>query len=118
MGVGESGVGETGIARPNDVELTKECVMVVDWSPNCVHFFSREGTLLSSCISQGMEQDCSVSCPRYFCLDTAKNIIISDTNNHAIKIFSQSGQHIHTVGKVGVQFSHICIFIVVVFKNR
>ena len=86
---------------PLDVKLTNECVVVLDWSPNCINFFSRNGTLLSSCISQGRGQDCSVEYPYFFCLDPAENIIISDTNRHAIKIFSKSGQRIHTIGKEG-----------------
>ena len=86
---------------PQDVEVTKECVVVLDWSPNCVHFFSRNGTLLSSCISQGKEQDSLVYHPWFFCLDLAGNIIISDTDHDAIKIFSKRGQHIHTIGKKG-----------------
>ena len=88
---------------PRDVKLTQECVVVLDSSPICVHFFSRNGTLLSSCISQGMGQDCWVYSPQFFCLDVAENIIISDTNHHAIKIFSRNGQHIHTVGKEGME---------------
>ena len=39
--------------------------------------------------------------PIFFCLDPTGNIIISDTENNAIKIFSKSGQHIHTIGKRG-----------------
>ena len=93
--------GSGQLSYPQDVELTKECVVVLDWSPNCVHFFSRNGILLSSCISQGKEQNCLVYHPYFFCLDLAGNIIISDTVHNAIKIFSQRGQHIHTIGKKG-----------------
>ena len=92
----------TGQLRlPQDVKLTNECVVVLDRSQKCIHFFSRNGTLLSSCISQGEGQDCSVEYPWFFCLDPAENIIISDTDSHAIKIFSKSGQRIHTIGKEG-----------------
>ena len=94
-------IGTKQLYDPVDVKLTKECVVVLDWSSNCLHFFSREGHFLSSCISQGEEQDCLVNLPCYFCLDPAENIIISDTKHHAIKIFSKSGHHIHTIGKRG-----------------
>ena len=93
--------GTGQLRSPQDVKLTNECVVVLDWSPNCINFFSRNGTLLSSCISQGDGQDCSIGYPWFFCLDPAENIIISDTYKHAIKIFSKSGQRIHTIGKKG-----------------
>ena len=93
--------GTEQLRLPLDVKLTNECVVVLDWSPNCINFFSRNGTLLSSCISRGRGQDCSVEYPYFFCLDPAENIIISDTYSHAIKIFSKSGQRIHTIGKEG-----------------
>ena len=81
--------------------LAKECVVVLDWHTHCVHVFSRSGTQLSSCISQGRRQDCLVDSPFFFCVDPAENILISDKNNHAIKILTKSGQHIHTIGKHG-----------------
>ena len=93
--------GTKQLHSPEDVKLTNECVVVLDSSPNCINFFSRNGTLLSSCISQGRGQDCSVEIPCFFCLDPAENVIISDTYKHAIKIFSKSGQRIHTIGKKG-----------------
>ena len=37
----------------------------------------------------------------FFCLDTARNILISDFHRHSIKILSPSGQLIHQIGKVG-----------------
>ena len=39
--------------------------------------------------------------PWFFCLDTAGSILITDNLRHSIKIFSPSGQLIHTIGKVG-----------------
>ena len=83
------------------MELTKECVVVLDWSPNCVHFFSKNGTFLSSCISQEEGQFCLADWPSFFCLDPAGNIIISDISHNVIKIFSKRGKHIHTIGKKG-----------------
>ena len=93
--------GTEQLDLPLDVKLTNECVVVLDWSQSCINFFSRNGTLLSSCISLGGGQNCSVEYPWFFCLDPAENIIISDTDRHAIKIFSKSGQRIHTIGKEG-----------------
>ena len=76
-------------------------VVVLDRSPKCVHFYSKNGHLLRSCIPQGQGPDCLVICPSFFCLDLAGNIIISDRASHRIRIFSQSEQLIHTIGREG-----------------
>ena len=86
---------------PLDVKLTPDCVVVLDLSPNCVHLFSREGEYLSSCISQGEEQNCLVCYPQFFCLDLSGNILISDRDHHYINIFTQSGELIHSIGRKG-----------------
>ncbi|KAI6647270.1 Cell surface protein [Oopsacas minuta] len=97
----KSNLGTKQLDCPQDVKLTQDCVVVLDLSPRCVHLFSRNGDYLSSCISQGEEQNCLLCLPRFFCLDLASNIIISDTNNHCIKIFTQSGKLIHSIGREG-----------------
>ena len=93
------GVGKLNF--PLDVGLTNECIVVLDWSPNCITFFSRDGTIRSSCVRRGEGRDCFVFHPWFFCLDPADNIIISDTYHHAISVFSKTGEHIHTFGKKG-----------------
>ena len=84
-----------------DVKLTPDCVVVLDRSPKCVHLFSRDGNYLSSCISQGEERNSSVCNPQFFCLDLSGNILISDHYHHRIKIFTQSGEFIHSIGRKG-----------------
>ena len=79
---------------PHDVKVTPNSVVVLDISPNCIHFFSRSGDLLHSCVTLGDN-------PWFFCLDTAGNILISDYKRHSIKILSPSGQLIHEIGKKG-----------------
>ena len=74
--------------------------MVLDWSPKCVHLFSRDGDYLSSCISQG-QQNSLLYHPRFFCLDLSGNILIGDRDHHCIKIFTQSGELIHSIGREG-----------------
>ena len=108
------GIGQ--LQGPRDVKLTPySMVVVLDRSPKCVHFYSKNGHLLNSYISQGQGPDCLVYQPIYFCLDLAGNIIISDCGNHRIRIFSQSEQLIHTIGREGRgigEFMHpygICI---------
>ena len=97
-----SNLGIGKLKYPTDVNLTPYSVVVVlDASPKCMHFYSKNGHLLNSYISQGQGPDCLVYRPIFFCLDLAGNIVISDYGNHRIKIFSQSEQLIHTIGRQG-----------------
>ena len=97
-----SNIGIGQLKDPTDVKLTPDSVVVVlDASPKCVHFYSKNGHLLSSCISQGEGPDCLVYHPIFFCLDLAGNVMISDFGNDRIKIFFQSEQLIHTIGRKG-----------------
>ena len=84
---------------PRDVKVAPNSVVVLDSSPNCIHFFSRSGDLLRSYVTQG--KDGMVYNPRFFCLDPVGNILISDYNRHSIKILSPSGQLIHEIVKEG-----------------
>ena len=52
---------------PVDVKVTSDSVVILDWSPNCIHFYSRSGDLLRSCVTHG--EDGTVCDPVFFCLD-------------------------------------------------
>ena len=93
------GIGQ--LHYPQDVKLSADRIVVLGRSPKCVRFLSREGHLLSSCVSRGDTPDKLLVSPFFFCLDAADNIIISDWELHAIKIFTESGHHIHTLGRKG-----------------
>ena len=87
---------------PTDVKLTPDCqVVVLDYSPECVHFYSRDGHRLSSCVSRGEGPEYLVHIPSFLCMDPAGNIILSDCGNHSIKILSEHGHLIHTIGREG-----------------
>ena len=92
-------LGTQQLKIPYDVKVTPSSVVVLDSSHNCIHFFSRSGDLLRSCVTQG--EDGMVYSPWFFCLDTAGNILISDRYRNSIKILSPSGQLIHEIGKRG-----------------
>ena len=97
----KSGMGIGKLQNPQDVKIKGDCVLVLDWSPKCVHFYSRDGHILSSCIAQGCKQDSLINTPSFFCVDSSGSIIISDNDHHAINIFTKSGHHIHTFGRKG-----------------
>ena len=85
------------LKSPVDVKVTPDSVVILDCSPNCIHFYSRSGDLLRSCVTQG--KDCTVCNPWSFCLDVAGNILIADSERHDVKILSPSGHLIHEIGK-------------------
>ena len=94
--ISKLGIGQ--LHYPQDVKLTPDCqVVVLDRSPKCVHFYSRNGHLLSSCVSRVT----MVYNPFFLCMDLAGNIIISDYGNDSIKILWKSGHLMHTIGKIG-----------------
>ena len=92
-------LGTQQLKSPKDVKVTQDSVVVLDRSPNCIHFYSRSGELLRSFVTQG--EDGMVYGPVFFCLDPAGSILITDYYRHSIKILSPSGQLIHTIGKRG-----------------
>ena len=71
------------------VVLFKECTYPVQ-------SFSRDGNLIHLIVSQ--EQLISAE---YFCLDRHRNIIISDTGAHSVKVFDREGQLVATIGDKG-----------------
>ena len=92
-------LGTQQLKSPVDVKVTPNSLAILDKSPNCIHFYSRSGDLLSSCVTQG--EDGMVYKPKFFCLDTAGNILISDKGRHDVKILSPSGHLIHKIGERG-----------------
>ena len=84
---------------PVDVKVTPDSVVILDSSPNCIHFYSRSGDLLRSCVNQG--KDGTVCDPRFFCLDVAGNFLMANGNRNDVKILSPSGHLIHEIGKEG-----------------
>ena len=92
-------LGTQQLSFPKDVKVTQDSVVVLDWSINFIHFFSRSGELLRSCVTRG--KDGMEDSPFFFCLDPAGNILISQYYRHSVKILSPSGQLVHTIGKRG-----------------
>ena len=94
------GIGQ--LYRPKDAKLTPDCqVVVLDRSPECVHFYSRDGHRLSSCVSRGEGLEYLVSDPDFLCMDPAGNIIVSDCGAHSIKIISKHGRLMYIIGREG-----------------
>ena len=62
----------------------------------CVHAFNHTGHKIRSLITHGVGMQ--VAGPFFFSLDTKKKLIISDWGSNQIKIFSNEGTLLHTIG--------------------
>ncbi|KAI6659230.1 RING finger protein nhl-1 isoform X3 [Oopsacas minuta] len=88
-------LGTQQLNYPRDVKVTPNSIVVLDGSPNCVHFFSRNGHLINSCVTQWWSH---MACmPYFFSLDPAGNILITHHSRDEIKILSPSGGLIHAI---------------------
>ena len=88
--------------KPRDVKLTTDEMFVLSsGDSHCVHVFAHTGHKIRSLITRGNEMQ--VVRPFFFCLDTENNLIISDYTTDQIKIFSNEGALLLTIGEHGDQ---------------
>ena len=91
------------LKHPVDVKVTPDSVVILDRSPNCIHFYSRSGDLLRSCVTQ-MASQWTVLCVVTIILlfgcrrEYPHNRYLPRKD---VKILSPSGHLIHEIGKVG-----------------
>ncbi|KAI6650587.1 Aconitate hydratase, mitochondrial-like [Oopsacas minuta] len=84
-----------------ELSIIASYIVVLDRSPNCVHFYTRSGQLFNSCISQKKYGSTTDSC--CFCFDPAGNILITYFSWYNIKIISPSGQLIHRIDGIQME---------------
>ena len=84
---------------PCDVKLLDNKVFVLSSSDNpCLHVFLHTGEKLRSFITRGKQGKKQVKRGYSLCFDKLQNILISDWRNNSIKVFSQEGALLHTLG--------------------
>ena len=82
-----------------DVKLLEDKVFVLSYMDNpCLHVFSKAGDKIRSFIPCGKKGNKQVRQGYYFCFDKQNNILISDYSDACIKVFSQEGILLHTLG--------------------
>ena len=90
------------MSQPFDVKVSQDCLYVLCPSNNpCMHVLTLEGDKLHSLITCGVGMD--LLSPLNFCLDSLHNFVFSDSNTHAIRVFSPEGNLLHTIGREGHQ---------------
>ena len=92
-------ISHHSMTLPCDVILTSVEIYVLSCSSPCVHIFTIAGQKLRSLITWGVGMQVTNS--YFFCLDANENFIISDRDAHNIKIFSNEGTLLQTLGERG-----------------
>ena len=92
-------ISHESMTQPCDVKLldNKAFVLSISDSP-CLHVFSQSGEKLRSLITCGTEGNEQVKRGLFFCFDKHHEILVSDYGENSIKVFSQEGALLHTLG--------------------
>ena len=92
-------ISHASMTEPYDVRILDNKVFVLSRRDNpCLHVFSQSGEKLRSLITCGKEGDKQIIEGYSFCFDRQRNILISDYSDNSIKVFSQEGALLHTLG--------------------
>ena len=92
-------ISHHSLTGPSDIKLTPDEVFVLCHISPCIKVFSYTGHLIRSLITRSGSIGKQVDSPSFFCLDTDRNLLISDCAGHQIKIFSKEGRILHTLWK-------------------
>ena len=84
---------------PRDVKVNNNKVYILSTQDSpCLHEFSLTGEKIRSLITRASEGNAQVRLCYSFCLDKKQNILMSDSGARNIKVFSQEGALLHTLG--------------------
>ena len=93
--------------HPRAIKLTPDEVYVLCHVSPCILVFSHAGEKIRSLVTQG-GLGMQIGSADFFCLDRKQNLLISDSVNHQVRIFSKEGTHLHTIGQPGQQAGMFC----------
>ena len=86
------------MTRPTDVKVNNNKVYILSSRDSpCLHVFSLTGEKIRSLITRA-SGNAQVRRCYSFCLDKKQNILMSDSGARNIKVFSQEGALLHTLG--------------------
>ena len=87
------------MTHPRDVKVNNNKVYILsDINSPCLHVFSMTGEKLRSLITRDDKGKAQVRLCYSFCFDKKQNILMSDDEAGNIKVFSQEGALLHTLG--------------------
>ncbi|KAI6654996.1 Tripartite motif-containing protein 3-like [Oopsacas minuta] len=84
---------------PRDVKVTRDRVLVLNYSDPCMFVSNSDHVLTNRLITRGDGKQ--INNPWCFDIDRDYSIIMSDYNNHCVYVFNQEGEQIHKFGKQG-----------------
>ena len=84
---------------PIDVKATRDRVLVLDKSEQCMFVFSSNHVLTNRILGRGYGKQ--THNPRFFDIDREYNIILTDFKSNCIYVFTQNGDYIHKIGRSG-----------------
>ena len=92
------------MTRPRDVKVNNNKVYVLSGTDSpCLHVFSLSGEKIRSLITRDKDGDAQVRECHSFCFDKKQNILMTDYEARNIKVFSQEGALLHTLGDTQVE---------------
>ena len=92
-------ITHTTMTRPIDVKVNNNKLYVLsDQDSPCLHVFSLTGEKICSLITRDDEGNTQVRECYSFCFDKKQNILMADCVAGNIKVFSQEGALLHTLG--------------------
>ena len=87
------------MTHPNDVKVDDNKLYVLSAKDNpCLHVFSLTGEKIRSLITREDSGNAQVQFCYSFCFDKKQNILMADDKAQNIKVFSQEGVLLHTLG--------------------
>ncbi|KAI6647280.1 hypothetical protein LOD99_12277 [Oopsacas minuta] len=89
--------------------IFNNCIFILNISNsiNCIHAISLEGEQLYSVVPRSYFSDVGV--PQDFCIDSYGNFIISETSDCSLRVFSNGGYFVCSIGsKVGPPSKSVC----------
>ena len=87
---------------PHAIKLHKNMIVVLDNLSPCLGFFSKDGEFISRYITRGRYGQ--IWRPFSFDIDLKDNVLITDVENHYVRVFSPNGELLKTFGsKYGFQ---------------
>ena len=87
------------MTSPCDVKVNNNKLYVLSYTDSpCLHVFSLTGEKIRSLITRDRDGNAQVRRCYSFCLDKKVNILMADYVAHNIKVFSQEGALLHTLG--------------------
>lgn len=91
-----------GMTTPVDIKFSQDLMYVMSCTDNfCIHVCTLSGDKIESVITRGeFRARMQVQFSNYFLRDPNNNFIISDCNDHVIKVFNASGKNL--LYKVGL----------------